>query len=272
MCVTIRAAFKHPAYDSGVASHLRSRNQGMDESPAMYCFEKLNLCSRVDPRMAESVKLDHLIRGMKPTLVEKIYPFINFANPDTGAFVQLVQVHHQANWVANSNGWTPPDADQPVPQLLLGTPGPSSAKPGEQNSKNLLVTQAQLATFEKQLTAKLEKDLKGELDRHKTDLRNEFKEIQEKGFGELLVGVGKAVRDELKKNGGNNSQKRTNGDGNNSEKRFYGWNSGKRQRTEDGRPICYKCGKPGHIARHCGNQGRSPQQSDKSATESSPKN
>lgn len=129
-----------------------------------------------------------------------------------------------------------------------------------------------MATFEKQLTAKLEKDLKGELDRHKTDLRNEFKEIQEKGFGELLVGVGKAVRDELKKNGGNNSQKRTNGDGKNSEKRFYGGNSGKRQRTEDGRPICYKCGKPGRIARHCGNQGRSPQQSGKSVSESTQKN
>ena len=71
----IRAAFKHPAYDSGVASQLRSRNQGMDESPVMYCFEKLNLCSRVDPRMAESVKLDHLIRGMKPTLVKLLNKF-----------------------------------------------------------------------------------------------------------------------------------------------------------------------------------------------------
>ena len=71
-------------------------------------------------------KLDHLIRGMKPTMVEKIYPFINFANPDAGAFIQLVQLHHQANWVANSNGWAPPETDQPVPHLLIASPGSSS--------------------------------------------------------------------------------------------------------------------------------------------------
>ncbi len=271
-CDAIRAAFKHPAYDSGVASQLRNRNQGMDESPVVYCFEKLNLCARVDPQMTEAVKLDHLIRGMKPTLVEKIYPFMNFANPDTGAFVQLVQLHHQAKWVANSNGWTPPETEQPVPQLSIGTPGSSSHPPSTPSGESSLVTQAQLTSFEKKLTAKLEKELKGELDRHKADLKTEMREIQEKGFGELLIGVGKAVRDELQKNGVGNQQKRSFGGGNSSGNRFNGGNFGKRRRTEDGRPICYECNTPGHIAKNCGNPGRSHQQPIKPTTGNAPKN
>ncbi len=112
-------------------------------------------------------------------------------------------------------------------------------------------------SFEKQLTAKLEKELKGELARHTVELKAEFQEIQEKGFGELLVGVGKAVKDELRKHGIDNQQKRSFEGGNSSGNQFYGGNFGKRRRTEDGRPICYQCNTPGHIAKNCGNQGRS---------------
>ena len=195
----IQGAFKHPAYDSGIAAQLRQRKQGIDESPVMYCFDKLNLCNRVDPRMAEGVKLDHLIRGMKPTLVERIYPFVDFAHPNSGAFVQLVQLHYQATGVANSNDWAPTGADQPVPQFLVESPRTTSQQlPGN------FVTQAQLtnqlAGFEKQLTEKLGKQLKEELTQYKKELKSEFKEMLEKGFGDLVASVGKAVRDELQQN------------------------------------------------------------------------
>lgn len=252
----IQGAFKHPAYDSGIAAQLRHRKQGIDESPVMYCFDKLNLCSRVDPRMAEGVKLDHLIRGMKPTLVERIYPYINFANPDLGAFVQLVQLHHQATWVANSNDWAPPETGQPVPQFLIDSPGIASQPPPSQNGHSNLITQAQLtsqlASFEKQLTTKLEKDLKGELAQHKKELQNDFKEIQEKWFGDLLASVGKAVRDEMRRDNGGKPQKRSFGNSSGKRNGF-----GKRSPTDDGRPVCYNCNTPGHIARDCGEQGRS---------------
>ncbi len=158
--------------------------------------------------MTEGVKLDHLIRGMKPTLVEKLYPSIDFANPNTAAFVQLVQLHHQATWVANSNDWVPPENNQPVNQFLVGTPGTSPHSPSVLDGQSKFVTQAQLTNqlenFEKQLTSKLENDLKGELAKHKRELGDDFKEIQEKGFGELLESVGKIVRDELRKNGVSN--------------------------------------------------------------------
>jgi hypothetical protein len=272
----IRAAFKHPAYDSGVASQLRNRKQGIDESPVMYCFDKLNLCNRVDPRMTEGVKLDHLIRGMKPTLVEKVYPSIDFANPNTAAFVQLVQLHHQATWVANSNDWVPPETEKPVNQFLVTSPGTSAHSSPVTDGQSKFITQTQLTNqlenFEKQLTSKLEKDLRGELTKYKRELRDDFKEIQEKGFGELLEGVGKAVRTELKRNGVSNQQKRSFGGENSSGNRFNGGNFGKRRRTEDGRPICYQCNTPGHIAKNCGNQGGSHLQPLKPTIDSVPKN
>ena len=111
--------------------------------------------------------------------------------------------------------------------------------------------------------------------RLKADLKTELQEIQEKGFGELLVGVGKTVRDELRKNGVGYQQKRVFGGGNSSGNRFNGGNGGnfwKRRRTEDGRPICFQCNTPGHIGKNCGNQGRAHQQLSKPNTESSPKN
>ena len=65
------------------------------------------------------------------------------------------------------------------------------------------------AMNEKQLTTKLEKDLKGELAQHKREVKNDFKEIQEKGFGDLLASVGKAVRDEMRRDNGGKPQKRS---------------------------------------------------------------
>lgn len=258
-----------------MASQLRNRKQGIDESPVMYCFDKLNLCNRVDPRMTEGVNLDHLIRGMKPTLVEKIYPSIDFAHPNTAASVQLVQLHHQATWVANSNDWAPPETDQPVNQFLVGSPGTSSHSSSVPDGHSKFVTQAQLTNqlenFEKQLTSKLEKDLKGEFTKHKRELRDDFKEIQEKGFEELLESVGKTVRAELKTNGNGHQQKRLFGGANIPENRFNGGNLKRRQRTEEGRPICFKCRHPSHLARNCGDQRRLQQQP-ANANDSLPKN
>jgi hypothetical protein len=75
------------------------------------------------------------------------------------------------------------------------------------------------------------------LSKHKRELQQELKDIQEKGLSELLTSVGKTVRQEMQDS--HNSQKSSEG------------GVGKRQRTEDGRPICYKCGKAGHIAMNC---------------------
>jgi hypothetical protein len=46
----------------------------------------------------------------------------------------------------------------------------------------------------------LGKQLKEELTQYKKELKSEFKEMLEKGFGDLVASVGKAVRDELQQN------------------------------------------------------------------------
>lgn len=162
----IRIAFKHPAYESGMAAQLDSRKQGLDESPVIYCFEKLALCKKVDPNMAEGAKLQHLIRGMKPTLLERVYPLINFGAPNTAAFIQQVQLFDQATWIANSNGWKP-DVEPSIAQFALHlTPG-TSVGPSTQ-----FVTREQL---EKRLIS-LENNLKAEFKEGVVSLKKEIKE------------------------------------------------------------------------------------------------
>ena len=38
-----------------------------------FFYDVLDLCGKVDPNMAEPVKLQHLWRGLKPSLVEKFW-------------------------------------------------------------------------------------------------------------------------------------------------------------------------------------------------------
>ena len=233
--IAIRAAFKHPAYDSGIAAELNSRRQGVDESPVLYCYEKLNLCRKVDPEMTEGVKLQHLISGMKPTMVERVYPSVNFVVPNTNAFIQQVQLYHQATWVANSNKWVPSDSVETPPSIplfsLQQTPGTSSEQ------TNAFVTRDE---FERELK-KHRKDVDATLTTFKRDLTNDIsKELgrQLDLFRESVVESSKNAMESvaeslLKKLNENNA----------------GSSLGKR--SVDGRSICNGCHKAGHIERNC---------------------
>ena len=53
---------------------LRSRMQGINESTTSYYYDVINLCRRVDPNMSENNKVAALYRGLKPSLMEKMYP------------------------------------------------------------------------------------------------------------------------------------------------------------------------------------------------------
>ncbi|KAK4009680.1 hypothetical protein OUZ56_018826 [Daphnia magna] len=50
---------------------LRGRKQGIEESTLEYYYDVLDLCCRVDPRMAEAAKLAHLGQGLRPSVLEK---------------------------------------------------------------------------------------------------------------------------------------------------------------------------------------------------------
>ncbi|KZS00136.1 Uncharacterized protein APZ42_003697, partial [Daphnia magna] len=52
---------------------LRERKQGIEESTIEYFYDILDLCLRVDPNMTEATKLAHLWRGLRPSLLEKLW-------------------------------------------------------------------------------------------------------------------------------------------------------------------------------------------------------
>ena len=56
-----------------IETRLRERKQGPEESTVEFFYDVLDLCGKVDPNMAEPVKLQHLWRRLKPSLVEKFW-------------------------------------------------------------------------------------------------------------------------------------------------------------------------------------------------------
>lgn len=93
----LRTVFLNEFVQEGYARYretkLRSREQGIDEPPQEYFYEVVNLCRQVDPAMMEAVKLDYLFRGLKPTLLEKIW----VVKPMTCAeFLTAIKLHSEA--------------------------------------------------------------------------------------------------------------------------------------------------------------------------------
>ncbi len=221
---SIRAAFKHPAYESGIAAQLDARKQGLEESPVLYCYEKLNLCRKVDPNMAEGVKLQHLIRGMKPAMVERVYPSIDFLAPDTAAFIRQVQLYHQASWIAKTNSWTHTETVDPlIPHFSLQQQQPPQQPPGSSREQLTFVTRDEL---ERELK-KQRKDVNSDLAGFKKELTNELAgELNQK-----LTTFQESTRKTIESIGENLYKKL-------SEKNVRLPS----KRSEDGRPICNACG------------------------------
>ena len=81
---------------------LRSRVQGMEEPTTSYVYDVLDLCRLVDPTMPDPTKLEYLFRGLRPTLVEKIYPLRPRTCTD---FMSQVKVFEEAANMANRRDW-----------------------------------------------------------------------------------------------------------------------------------------------------------------------
>lgn len=78
---------------------LRARVQGPDECPTVYYYDVLNLCRVVDPAMSEAQKIENLFRGLKPALIEKVYP----AKPrKCSDFLSLIKLHSEATIMAKT--------------------------------------------------------------------------------------------------------------------------------------------------------------------------
>jgi hypothetical protein len=52
---------------------LRARKQGIEESTLEYYYDVLDLCRRVNARMAEATKLAYLWQGLRPSVLEQLW-------------------------------------------------------------------------------------------------------------------------------------------------------------------------------------------------------
>jgi hypothetical protein len=96
---------------------LRDRIQGLEEPTVGYFYDVLDLCRLVDPNMADPTKIEYLFRGLRPTLVEKIYP----CRPQTCTeFLAHVKVYEETTNMANRRDWV-------SAQLPRGRTGPFAA-------------------------------------------------------------------------------------------------------------------------------------------------
>jgi len=95
--------FQRENYGLFQEAKLRNREQGIKEETSRYYYDVINLCRPVNPNMSEKTKLEYLYRGLKASLLEKIYPL----NPLTCAeFMAQVKIHTEASMIANRKGWT----------------------------------------------------------------------------------------------------------------------------------------------------------------------
>ena len=98
---------------------LRNRVQGINEPTTNYYYDILDLCRVVNQNMSEINKLQYLYRGLKPSLLEKIYPLKLTTCVD---FLAAAKVHAEAALMANRRNWsesvlspsTPSDYSAPI--------------------------------------------------------------------------------------------------------------------------------------------------------------
>jgi len=100
--------FQEENYFSFQEAKLRSRVQSLDESTTSYYYDVIDLCRTVNPTMTEANKLEYLFRGLRPSLLEKIYPL----RPLTcSEFLAKVKIYSEASMMANRKGWTATNID-----------------------------------------------------------------------------------------------------------------------------------------------------------------
>ena len=82
---------------------LHNRVQGLDEDTTAYYYDVLNICRLVNPAMTEEQKLEHLYRGLKPSILEKVFP----ESPANSAdFLAAIKRHALAAQMANRRNWS----------------------------------------------------------------------------------------------------------------------------------------------------------------------
>ncbi|KZS11578.1 Uncharacterized protein APZ42_023719 [Daphnia magna] len=88
----------YPTYRRLPESKLRQREQGNEEDVVAYFYDIINMCRIVNPTMSQEQQLQHLYRGLKPTLLQKIY---HIQPASTMKFLDVAKLHAEASSLVN---------------------------------------------------------------------------------------------------------------------------------------------------------------------------
>lgn len=234
--VALLAAFRDPNYEYDLESKLRNRFQGIDEPVMTYCYNVVYLCSKLDPNMPEQTKVRHLLRGLHPSLLKKIYPLVEHGVTTTQMLFQLVQRYSQASHLAKNSDWSS--------KILPPTPV-------------MFVTQEQLQLAISGVERKVEVV--------ENKLEVQMKKVQgqiEEGSATII----QAVSDMFKKNSTTNGEFAKGGNKRTSDGRPICNTCTKPGHIarDCGKRKCYKCGDPGHLANRCSKNPTTPPNSNPS--------
>lgn len=219
----MRETFQGIAWEEQVEYRLRMRMQEEAEPVEAYVQDVLNLCQKVNAHMDERSKIKYVLRGLKPSLLEKVMVMTN----DTLANVMLnIRKVETARFMAGQR------VDHIMTEPIRSPQAGAVATPSTQN-----------AAFSS-LESKLE-NLTSEFSKLGMRLLEQQKQrSQQYPLGDTSQPIrgGSAPRGSSR---GNSYSGWYRGRGRG------GYREGGRGRTSDGRVICYKCNRPGHYAIAC---------------------
>ena len=135
--------FQQENYALFQETKLRNRVQGEHEEASTFYYDVLGLCRQVDPAMTEPVKLDYLYRGLKPSLMEKIYT----KKPKTSAeLLNWIKLFRDAKLMSDRRTWDGAVSDPQPPPILVATVIPEPV-----DSENIQFLKLQLKQLQEEL-------------------------------------------------------------------------------------------------------------------------
>lgn len=221
----MKEVFQTIARDEQMEYRLRMRMQGEEETVESYVQDVLNLCIKVDPGMNEGIKIRYILRGLKPSLLEKVMILENDTIAHLMTNIRRVQT---ARYMAGQR------VDQ-----LMGPPTPSTTEVVQPGASGTTRLENQL----EHLTSEFSK-LSMRLLESQAIATRSSRERQQPTRRDPPPRREEEVRREESRGGG------LRGRGRGAARHPMG-------RTPDGRVICYKCNKVGHYAVNCRNYQQS---------------
>ncbi|UYV75173.1 hypothetical protein LAZ67_12002747, partial [Cordylochernes scorpioides] len=193
-----------------------NRMQHWNEPAIRFAEDILVLCNKVDPAMEEETKIEHVIGGLK-----KEYSFALYLNPPKTTDDLLVVCKKMDSFEKKYR--------ERVEKSRNLYNGPRYSRP-QQQSRYVPPTAARNYQTTSRPQAPVSNNYKNDSPPSPRQYRNNFPQpsTPRRPYTPNFV-----PKPNLQRNTYNKSQEVS------------------KNRTEDGRPICFKCNKPGHVARYC---------------------